>query len=64
MDERGWLGVIIRRLDDTQQPNVARLKQTLKNVKKGLGLWGRFLWAITLYPKAKITLDYAPGALL
>jgi Flp pilus assembly protein TadD len=55
---------IIRRLDETQQPYVAKLKQTIKNVRKDLGLWGRFLWAMTLYPKAQIQLDYAPGALL
>jgi hypothetical protein len=33
-------------------------------MKKGLGLGGRFLWAMTLYPKTQIQLDDAPGALL
>lgn len=54
---------IIRGLDATQHPYVAKLKHTIRDVKKGLGLWGRFLWAMTLYPKTRIALDYAPGDL-
>ena len=55
---------ILRHLDESKEPYVAKLKQTVKNVRKDLGLRDRFLWAMTLYPKAQIQLDYAPGALL
>jgi Flp pilus assembly protein TadD len=55
---------ILRHLDESQTPYVAKIKHTVKNMKKGLGLGGRILWAMTLYPKTQIQLDDAPGALL
>lgn len=54
---------IINRLKNPEHPYVVKLKQSIEAFKRRSGLWGRLLWALTVYPSKRLDLDFAPGDL-
>jgi tetratricopeptide (TPR) repeat protein len=54
---------ILSSLDPKAHPYIAAMKETFAEWKKGLGLFGRILCGIRLYPRKPVALKYPPGAL-
>lgn len=52
---------VLAEINREEHPSVIRLRNSIKQWKRELSLWQRFLWTIGQEPTHKVALDYAPG---
>jgi hypothetical protein len=52
---------ILNQLDDRQHPAVAKLSVAIKRWEKNIGLVGRLLCLLGIYPNKSVVLDFPPG---
>ena len=54
---------VVKHLDDSQHPAVAKVKNAIKTWERSLNLMQRVLYKLGIYPGKAIPVDFVPGDL-